>query len=85
MAPPAMGITEPFANGHLEEKVMVSKTSAVPHKTAVPVNGVTTKHETIEDMAGNWADFKFTPIRESQVSRASKLNIHFFTHGLDDG
>lgn len=41
----------------------------IPHKTAIPIGGHT-KFETVEAMAGNWADFKFAPIRESQVSRA---------------
>jgi hypothetical protein len=85
MAPPAMGITEPFVNGHPEPKFVANKTSAVPHKTAVPVSGVATKYEAIEEMAGNWGDFKFAPIRESQVSRASKLDIYFFTHSLNYG
>jgi thiamine thiazole synthase len=37
--------------------------------SAVPVGGQT-KGETIEAMAGEWKDFTFRPIRESQVSRA---------------
>ncbi|WPH00389.1 thiamine thiazole synthase [Acrodontium crateriforme] len=41
----------------------------LPQVNSVPVNG-TTKMETIDDMAGKWNDFKFAPIRESQVSRA---------------
>lgn len=46
-----------------------AKTATLPHATAVPING-TTKPETIEEMAGQWSDFHFAPIRESQVSRA---------------
>jgi ribulose 1,5-bisphosphate synthetase/thiazole synthase len=38
-------------------------------KSAVPVGGQT-ESETIEAMAGEWKDFTFRPIRESQVSRA---------------
>lgn len=45
------------------------KMATLPHTTAVPING-TTKPETIEEMAGQWSDFHFAPIRESQVSRA---------------
>ncbi|EMD00030.1 hypothetical protein BAUCODRAFT_62660 [Baudoinia panamericana UAMH 10762] len=41
----------------------------MPHTTSIPVGGAT-KPETIEAMAGNWSDFQFAPIRESQVSRA---------------
>jgi len=46
-----------------------AKLAFKPNMTTVPVNGQT-KPETIEAMAGEWKDFKFAPIRESQVSRA---------------
>lgn len=56
------------SNGSTTATIPATKMT-LPHVNAVPVNG-TTKSETIEDMAGNWNDFKFAPIRESQVSRA---------------
>lgn len=46
-----------------------SKMAVLPHTTAVPVKGQT-KPETVEAMAGKWENFKFQPIRESQISRA---------------
>nr|POE47926.1 thiamine thiazole synthase [Quercus suber] len=66
MSPPAM-MYEPPTNGHAAAPA--AKIAHLPHSTAVPVGGHT-KPETVEAMAGNWADFKFAPIRESQVSRA---------------
>lgn len=69
MAPSAVSYTleESTTNGGLPP-VATAKMTAVPHTTAVPV-GNGTKQEAIQDMAGKWADFKFNPIRESQVSR----------------
>jgi len=67
MAPPALNFEEP-QNGHTIP-VAASKLASIPHQTAIPVNGAT-KSQTIEEMAGNWSDFKFAHIRESQVSRA---------------
>lgn len=61
MSPPAMMFQEPVSP-------TVSKVAAVPHTTAVPVKGQT-KPETIEAMAGAWENFKFAPIRESQIAR----------------
>lgn len=66
MAPSAVSYTheEPApSNGTANAKM-----AALPHNTAVPV-GNGTKPEVIEEMAGKWSDFKFKPIRESQVSR----------------
>lgn len=46
---------------------------SLPHKTAIPtgkvpaVNGST---KTVHEMMGAWENFTFSPIRESQVSRA---------------
>lgn len=48
---------------------MPSKAATLPHATGIPVNGHA-KPQTIEAMAGKWEDFRFNPIRESQVSRA---------------
>lgn len=49
--------------------VSASKLADFPNATAIPVGG-TASAKTIDEMAGNWADFKFAHIRESQVSRA---------------
>ena len=69
MSPPALNISEPA----------IATTTTLPHKTITPivkdapapavgvVNGNT---KSIEEMAGNWDSFKFSAIRESQVSRA---------------
>lgn len=46
-----------------------AKLATQPHKTAIPVGGQT-KPQRVEELAGRWTDFKFAPIRESQVSRA---------------
>ncbi|TKA53386.1 Thiamine thiazole synthase [Friedmanniomyces simplex] len=66
MSPPMMDepTTSPAA-----APAPVAKTATMPHTTSVPVNGHT-KPQTVEDMAGAWKDFRFAPIRESQVSRA---------------
>ena len=63
MSPPA-AVLEPTT----------SMASVLPHKTAIPagntdgvMNGET---KTIAEMAGKWENFRFSPIRESQVSRA---------------
>lgn len=71
MAPPAalLDLQEPAANGQNGTAPVATKIAAVPHTTAVPANGSSMKQKTIEEMGGNWADFKFAPIRESQVSR----------------
>jgi len=47
-----------------------TKMSSVPHANGVPVTGAIKPQESVEDMAGDWQDFSFQPIRESQVSRA---------------
>lgn len=76
MAPSAVSYTheESTTNGGLPP-VATAKMAAVPHTTAVPVsNG--TKQETIQEMAGKWSDFKFNPIRESQVSRTLTFVPH---------
>ena len=62
MSPSAVNFGEPATNG-----TTTAKLATVPHTTAVPMNGTT---NSIEEMAGRWADFKFSPIRESQVSRS---------------
>jgi len=69
MAPSAVSYThdEPVGNGHAP--TATAKMAALPHHNAVPV-GKATEQEAIEEMAGKWSDFKFKPIRESQVSRA---------------
>ena len=67
MAPSAV-LSEPASNGHPVQ--IASKMSAVPHASGVPVTGSLKSEETIDAMAGKWADFSFNPIRESQVSRA---------------
>lgn len=59
---------EPASNGSSPTNTTFSSAKVV-HNTSVPV-GHPTKPETIEAMAGNWSDFQFAPIRESQVSRA---------------
>ena len=68
MAPSAVSYThdEPVGNGHAP--TATAKMAALPHHNAVPV-GKATEQEAIEEMAGKWSDFKFKPIRESQVSR----------------
>ena len=48
---------------------VATKMSAVPHASGVPVTGAVKPQATVEEMAGKWSDFKFRPIRESQVSR----------------
>ena len=67
MSPPMMD--EPATNGGITTTVSSAKMAMMPHPTSVPVGGAT-KPETTEEMAGKWSDFKFAPIRESQVSRA---------------
>lgn len=57
-----------------------SKMAVLPHTTAVPVKGQT-KPETVESMAGKWDNFKFQPIRESQISRAM---THRYFQDLDN-
>jgi len=45
----------------------------LPHKTSIPtgpVKAVNGSTKTVEEMLGRWSDFHFSPIRESQVSRA---------------
>ncbi|KAK4613481.1 Thiamine thiazole synthase [Fulvia fulva] len=68
MSPPAMMYEQPASNGH-SVPVAASKLAGLPHNTAIPVGGHT-KPQTVDEMAGNWSDFKFAHIRESQVSRA---------------
>lgn len=60
---------ESASNGTTTAPVQTAKMATMPHTTSVPVSGAT-KPQAIEDMAGHWSDFKFAPIRESQVSRA---------------
>ncbi|KAI4285043.1 MAG: hypothetical protein L6R38_000995, partial [Xanthoria sp. 2 TBL-2021] len=62
MSPPAAMLQEPS-----------SVTATLPMKAAEEVNGTIKANgvdKTIPEMAGKWDDFKFQPIRESQVSRA---------------
>ncbi|KAI9658783.1 MAG: thiamine metabolism- protein [Bathelium mastoideum] len=78
MSPPAMNITEPAST---------ATTAILPHKTITPItkdapavsimNGNT---KSIDEMAGKWDSFAFSPIRESQVSRA--MTRRYF-HDLD--
>ena len=70
MSPPAMNVTEP---------AVTATTATLPHKNITPItkdapainagvmNGNT---KSIDEMAGKWDAFAFSPIRESQVSRA---------------
>ena len=70
MSPPSLNISEPAT---------VATTATLPHKNITPItkdapapavgvmNGST---KTIDEMAGKWENFTFSPIRESQVSRA---------------
>ena len=48
---------------------VATKMSAVPHASGVPVTDAVKPQATVEEMAGKWSDFRFRPIRESQVSR----------------
>lgn len=75
MAPSAVSYTheESTTNGDIPP-VATAKMQALPHTTAVPV-GNGTKQETIQEMAGNWSDFSFNHIRESQVSRECTLAL----------
>jgi hypothetical protein len=41
-----------------------TKIATMPHTTNVPVTGKTVDQKTIDEMAGQWSDFKFAPIRE---------------------
>ncbi|KAK5108125.1 Thiamine thiazole synthase [Meristemomyces frigidus] len=66
---PAPMMYELATNGSKTTTIPAAKMATMPHTTSIPVTAPT-KPEVIEDMAGNWADFKFAPIRESQVSRA---------------
>lgn len=43
--------------------------TTAPHNVVVPLKGEMNT-ATVEDMQSKWDDFKFAPIRESQVSRA---------------
>ena len=68
MSPPGL-MYDDSANGSSTTTIPAAKIQNLPHTTSVQV-GASTKKETIEEMAGQWSDFKFRPIRESQVSRA---------------
>ncbi len=71
MAPPAMDIHDgEHANGNFNGGIAAVKTTTLPHSIAVTASGKPTESQVIEQMAGKWADFRFAPIRESQVSRA---------------
>ncbi|KAK4545085.1 Thiamine thiazole synthase [Oleoguttula mirabilis] len=69
MSPPAM-MYEPASNGSSTTTTTIpsAKIATMPHTTSIPVGGAT-KPETIEAMAGNWSNFSFAPIRESQIAR----------------
>merc|ERR1711915_499882 len=67
---------EPATNGSTTATIPTAKMATMPHTTSVPVGGAT-KPQTIEEMAGKWSDFRFAPIRESQVSRA--MTRRYFT------
>jgi hypothetical protein len=56
-----MDVVEP-TNGHTPTVV---KMAAVRHSITVAANGVSTTQGTNDEMAGNWADFKFASTRES--------------------
>ena len=71
MAPPALMFDTP-ANGTTTTTTTVptAKIAVMQQLGATPVTNGAANPQTIEDMAGNWENFKFAPIRESQVSRA---------------
>merc|ERR1711975_27360 len=75
MSPPA-AMYEPATNGSTTATIPTAKMATMPHTTSVPVGGAT-KPQSIEEMAGKWSDFRFNPIRESQVSRA--MTRRYFT------
>merc|ERR1711988_516149 len=75
ISPPA-AMYEPATNGSTTTTIPTAKMATMPHTTSVPVGGAT-KPQTIEEMAGKWSDFRFNPIRESQVSRA--MTRRYFT------
>merc|ERR1711939_1051569 len=75
MSPPA-AMYEPATNGSTTATIPTAKMATMPHTTSVPVGGAT-KPQTWEEMAGKWSDFRFNPIRESQVSRA--MTRRYFT------
>ena len=67
-------MSPPSAISPVAEPATTAIPTALPHKTAIPtgptgkiVNGSTA---TVAEMAGEWENFTFSPIRESQVSRA---------------
>lgn len=66
MSPPSATFTETLP---------VSANSVTSHKVVGPIadnpnNGNRTGCKLLDEFAGKWDDFKFAPIRESQVSRA---------------
>lgn len=65
MSPPVASYQEAEA---YHTTVLPSKVALDPAAAAKPVLNGTTK--TVGEMAGKWDQFHFSPIRESQVSRA---------------
>ena len=66
MAPPTATFTETLpvsANAGISHKVIGQIADS-------PNNGNRTGCKLLDEFAGKWEDFKFAPIRESQVSRA---------------
>ena len=53
----------------LKECITAGPLPTAPHNVTIPLKGEMNT-ATVEDMQSKWDDFKFAPIRESQVSRA---------------
>ena len=66
---PAAILPELASNGSTTTTVPAAKIASIPTTAIIPLLA-STKPETIEAMAGQWNNFAFAPIRESQVSRA---------------
>lgn len=66
MSPPAAIFheTEPLTSNGFESKKMLL------NDNKVNLNGHQQPSKLLDEFAGKWDDFKFAPIRESQVSRA---------------
>ncbi|KAF2086245.1 thiazole biosynthetic enzyme [Saccharata proteae CBS 121410] len=62
-------MSPPIATSPVTERTVTMVTKTLPNKE-LPTLAVQSQTKTVEEMAGQWEDFKFAPIRESQVSRA---------------
>ena len=64
MSPPAATFENPLATSNI----------AVPTKKDLAVKAASNGHaKTLAEMEDNWESFTFSPIRESQVSRAMSM------------